>query len=401
MKLVQVLDANHNQILNFVVQTNNGAPGSAVTGQMYFDTGTQALNYYNGSTWQTVGTSSGSGTVTSVSVVSANGFTGSVANPGTTPAITITTSITGLLKGNGTAISAASAGTDYLAPTGSGASLTGITVGQVSGAAPLVSPAITGTPTAPTASNGTNTTQIATTAFVTSAVTAAIQGLDTKASAVVVSTSNVALSGLLTIDGVTLTAGQRVLLTGQTTTSQNGLWAAASGAWTRTADFASGSVQNGTFVFIESGTSGANSGWTLSGAGNVTVDTTAQVWVQFSGAGEITAGTGLSKSGNTLSVSTIPVANGGTNATSASAARTNLSSTSSALPQMFQGTVPSGSTSATITHNLGNQYPVVTVYEVSSGLQILCDVTATSTTVTTLGFAVAPTSGQYTCTIVG
>ena len=58
--------------------------------------------------------SGGSGTVTSVSVVSANGFAGTVANATTTPAITLTTTITGILKGNGTAISAASAGTDYV-----------------------------------------------------------------------------------------------------------------------------------------------------------------------------------------------------------------------------------------------------------------------------------------------
>ena len=58
----------------------------------------------------------GSGTVTSASVVSANGFAGTVATATTTPAITITTSITGVLKGNATAISAATAGTDYVAP---------------------------------------------------------------------------------------------------------------------------------------------------------------------------------------------------------------------------------------------------------------------------------------------
>ena len=56
------------------------------------------------------------GTVTSASVVSANGFAGTVANASTTPAITLSTSITGVLKGNGTALSAATAGTDYLAP---------------------------------------------------------------------------------------------------------------------------------------------------------------------------------------------------------------------------------------------------------------------------------------------
>ena len=72
---------------------------------------------YNGSAWindadATAG-GAGAGTVTTVSVVSANGFTGSVATASSTPAITIATSITGLLKGNGTAVSAAVAGTDY------------------------------------------------------------------------------------------------------------------------------------------------------------------------------------------------------------------------------------------------------------------------------------------------
>ncbi len=66
------------------------------------------------------------GTVTSVSVVSANGFTWSVATATTVPAITLTTSVTWLLKGNWTAISAAAAWTDYVTPTGSGATLTGI-----------------------------------------------------------------------------------------------------------------------------------------------------------------------------------------------------------------------------------------------------------------------------------
>lgn len=67
-------------------------------------------------TWSLDTTAYGTGSVTSASVVSANGFAGTVANASTTPAITLTTSITGVLKGNGTAISAATAGTDYLAP---------------------------------------------------------------------------------------------------------------------------------------------------------------------------------------------------------------------------------------------------------------------------------------------
>jgi hypothetical protein len=62
--------------------------------------------------------SAGGGTVTSVSVVTANGLAGTVATSTSTPAITLTTSVTGVLKGNGSAISAAVAGTDYIVPSG-------------------------------------------------------------------------------------------------------------------------------------------------------------------------------------------------------------------------------------------------------------------------------------------
>lgn len=113
------------------------------------------------------------GTVTGVTVETANGFEGTVADGSTTPQITLSTTASGMLKGAGGAIEAASAGTDYLAPAGSGAALTGITVSQVSGAAPLASPALTGTPAAPTASPGTDTTQLATTAYAYAAAQAA------------------------------------------------------------------------------------------------------------------------------------------------------------------------------------------------------------------------------------
>lgn len=91
--------------------------GSALqAGDTYYKTGTGA-QVYSGSAWGGLG-GAGSGTVTTVSVATANGFAGTVANPTSTPAITLTTSLTGLLKGNGTAMSAAVAGTDYQAPIG-------------------------------------------------------------------------------------------------------------------------------------------------------------------------------------------------------------------------------------------------------------------------------------------
>ena len=79
--------------------------------------GEKCFVYYNGTDYVKIATST-AGTVTSASVVTANGFAGTVATSTTTPAITLTTSISGVLKGNGTAISAATAGTDYVTPTG-------------------------------------------------------------------------------------------------------------------------------------------------------------------------------------------------------------------------------------------------------------------------------------------
>lgn len=75
----------------------------------------------------------GTGTVTNVSVTSANGFNASVSNSTTNAAISISTTVNGLVKGNGTSLSAAIAGTDFLLPTGSGSQLTGLSAGQISG----------------------------------------------------------------------------------------------------------------------------------------------------------------------------------------------------------------------------------------------------------------------------
>jgi hypothetical protein len=105
-------DATHS--FTGILDVANGGTGTATPSLV------AGTNVTVTGTWpnQTIAASGGggSGTVTSVSVVSANGFAGTVANATTTPAVTISTSITGVLKGNGTAISAASAGTDYQAP---------------------------------------------------------------------------------------------------------------------------------------------------------------------------------------------------------------------------------------------------------------------------------------------
>jgi hypothetical protein len=129
------------------------------------------------------------------------------------------------------------------------------------------------------------------------------QGLTTKSPARVLARTNITLSGLQTIDGVTLLAGDRVLVTGQTTASANGIYTAASGAWVRATDAdVSAEVVSGMYTFIAEGTLYANTGWVLQTANPITLGTTPLTFVQFSGAGQATAGTGLVKTGSTFDV---------------------------------------------------------------------------------------------------
>ncbi len=128
-------------------------------------------------------------------------------------------------------------------------------------------------------------------------------GLDFKESVRVATTANITLSGTQTIDGIAVTAGQRVLVKDQSTASQNGIYNVAAGAWTRATDAdTSAEVTTGLIVFVEEGTTNATSQWVLSTTGTITLGTTNLTFVQFSGAGQITAGNGLSKTGNTLTV---------------------------------------------------------------------------------------------------
>jgi phage-related tail fiber protein len=129
-------------------------------------------------------------------------------------------------------------------------------------------------------------------------------GLDVKESVKVATTANITLSGLQNIDGITLVADDRVLVKNQTAGAENGIYLASAAAWTRATDFVNGLVTSGAFTFVEQGTSQADSGWTLTTDGAITIGTTALAFAQFSGAGQITAGAGLTKTGNTIDVNT-------------------------------------------------------------------------------------------------
>lgn len=139
--------------------------------------------------------------------------------------------------------------------------------------------------------------------YVDTRVDSLSQGLDVKASVRVATTTNITLSGTQTIDGIALSAGDRVLVKNQSTASANGIYVVAVGAWSRSTDADSNAkVTSGLFTFVEEGTTNANSGWILITDGAITLGTTALSFEQFSGAGQITAGNGLNKTGNTLTV---------------------------------------------------------------------------------------------------
>lgn len=134
-------------------------------------------------------------------------------------------------------------------------------------------------------------------------VDAARMGLDVKASVRAATTANITLSDTQTIDGVSLVVGDRVLVKNQNTGSENGIYVVASGSWSRSSDADSSSeVTAGLFTFVSEGTANADSGWVLTTNDTITLDTTSLVFAQFSGAGQITAGNGLTKTGNTIDV---------------------------------------------------------------------------------------------------
>lgn len=129
-----------------------------------------------------------------------------------------------------------------------------------------------------------------------------INGLSWVAPVSVVATSAVTLSGSQTIDGVTPPNGARVLITGQngsTPDVDNGIYLVnTSGAWTRSSD----TLQSGTAMFVQSGTTYADTQWTLTTDSAITPGVTAIIFQQFGAGSSYSAGNGISIVGSTISV---------------------------------------------------------------------------------------------------
>jgi hypothetical protein len=115
-------------------------------------------------------------------------------------------------------------------------------------------------------------------------------------------TANITLSGLQTLDGITVVAGSRVLVKNQTTTSQNGIYLASATAWSRAPDADTWDELISAICFVESGTTLAGSAWYCTIQPGGTIGTTAITWSNFSVAANYTAGTGLSLNSYVFSI---------------------------------------------------------------------------------------------------
>lgn len=313
-----------------------GAPSTLASGEL-------AYNMSDGKIYVGFG-DDGGGNATSVKTISQDNFISNIPTGGTTGQALVKNSNTAgdVTWGN---VASYTAGSGLTLNAGSFAIDSSLV-------ALLASPALTGTPTAPTATGGTNTTQIATTAFVTSAVSTKLdsstasstyaplasptftgtpllttspnqgdnstkiastayvdiavsnakQSMYWKPTVRAVALSNITLSGTQTIDTVSIVAGDRVLAIGQTAPAQNGIWIAAAGAWTRATDMDVWSEVAGATVMVEAGTYEGH-GFTCTNDLNQvgTLGTTAITFIEFTGATNLIAGNGISKSGNTVS----------------------------------------------------------------------------------------------------
>lgn len=331
------IDLNNNQLSNVII--SNAAPATKAAGNLWYSgqhlilrgtstdktVANQDDTFYIGT--QSISLNQGTGTITSLpGVTSVNGTTiPSSATLAKTSdnlsvfASTTSSQLAGIISDETGTGALVFANTPTLVTPSLGVA-TATSINKVAITAPASSATLTladGSTLATsgaysvtlTATGATNITlptsgTLATQAYVDNAVV----GIDWKASVRVATTTAGTLSSSFangsSVDGVTLATGDRILIKNQATGSENGIYTVnASGAPTRATDADSGTeVTGGMAVFVEDGTTNADTGWVLTNNGAVTIGTTALTFTQFTGLGQVTAGAGLTKSGNTIDV---------------------------------------------------------------------------------------------------
>jgi hypothetical protein len=462
------LNLNKNELQNARIQNLANDPSSPVLGQIYFNTSANELRVYNGTEFEAVGINGVTASAAEINIldgavisttelnyldgVSANVQTqlsekAPLANPVFTGDVSLVSNL--IFEG-----SSADSNELTVTATNPTADRT-ITLPDATGTVILSSDTVNAL-TAPAAEFSMNSQKIvslanpenpqdaATKAY----VDAARSGLDVKASVRAATTANITTLGAVSvgdaIDGVTLAANDRVLVKNQSTASQNGIYelTLTSGLVRAQDADSSAEVTAGMFTFVSEGTANADSGWVLTTNDTITLGTTGLTFAQFSGAGQITAGAGLTKTGNTIdavgtadritvnadsidiastyagqntiaTVGTITtgtwqatdvgVAYGGTGASDAAGAKTNLGFMTRVAANNTLLVPSSDIVTWAVTHNLGTQDITVQVYDLSNSAQVEVDVVRTSTSVVTLSWVASGNvpADSYRVVVIG
>lgn len=297
-----------------------GVPPGGIAGQALIKVG--SVDYQTG--WAEI---TGIGTVTSVNA--SGGTTGLTFSGGPiTTAGTLTlagtlavnsggtgnTTLTGYIKGSGTSPFSASSTipTTDLSGTVSNLQLanSSLTVGTTNIALGATSLTLAGLTSVTVTQDPIAALDLATKQYVDNIA----QGLNAKASCAYATTANITLSGLGTQAGgdwsSALTTGQRILVKDQSSSQFNGVYLANASTWTRSLDMDVWAEVPSSFVFVSNGTTLADTGWVTTADAGGTIDVTPMPWVQFSGAGTYTAGTGLTLTGTTFSITNTAVTAG-------------------------------------------------------------------------------------------
>ena len=408
-KFLTNLNLNQNQLINATFEVLASDPGSGnFEGRLIYNSTTDTIKVYANAAWRslphTIASGGGAGIAEALTVSESNGTITLTLNVADTDSAGLLPASFWQMLNDATADATASK----------------LVKRDASGNAKIATP--------------TDAAHIATKGY----VDAARQGLDVKQSVRAATVGAINISADLEagdlIDGVTLVAGDRVLVKNQSTATENGIYVAvASGAASRSSDANgtadTGELKPGTFTFVEEGTVNSDKGFVVSTNGTITIGSTSIAWTQFSGAGSFEAGDGLSQSGNTINVNVtanrtaitadaidisanyvgqssittlgtittgvwngtdVAVADGGTGASDATSARTNLgikttagaaTTTTATLARVAaQGNTAhsSGTSTTAVVHNFNTTDVIVQVYEVATGETVIGDVNRTN-----------------------
>lgn len=496
-KFLVDINLNKNELQNAIIQNLASDPSNPVAGQVYFNTTTNRFRVYTGTDWDEMGTGGGTVTSVTVSNAEDGGLTVSGSPITTSGTITIGHSNTlasaqttsglypikidknGHITEYGTAVGKVSTTADGLIPAFSSTNQSSTAVGSnnyvwdatqakyaklpatafsdttytdgtagytlkakqdgsgnviTTTYAPLASPALTGTPTAPTATAGDNSTQIATTAFVTSAISGITGAMVFKGT---IGTGGTA--------GATLpTTGVKVGDTYKVASA--GTYASQAA---KVGDLFIATATTPTWAYVPSGddaavtsiTAGTGlTGGTITTTGTIALDTSGVTAGTYQGItvdayGRVTSASDMGYTTNTGTVTSVGITDGGgltisgspiTTSGSITVGHTNsvtAQTTQAVYPikidanghisaygtavtilKKYSGTITGNAStkSFTITHNLGSRDVIVQVYDGTSYEEVMVDVARTTTSAVTIGFASAPATGTtYKVVVIG